>query len=77
MRCRNSIVIVLTLVAIGAAIPHGSVLAIQPDAPFLELAKKERQKWIAEDQQINAKLAALHKRLFQPIGTKPTTQFSQ
>jgi len=39
-----------------------SALAIQPDAPFIELAKKERQKWIAEDKQINSKLAALQRR---------------
>ncbi len=62
MRCRNLIVIFLTFVVVGAAIPQGSAVAIQPDAPFIESAQKNRQKWMAEDQQINARLAALHQR---------------
>ena len=44
------------------AFSTGAALAIQPDAPFIELAQKNRQKWMAEDQQINGKLAALQKR---------------
>ncbi len=49
MRCRNFVVIALTFVVAGAAIPQGSAVAIQPDAPFIESAQKNRQKWIAED----------------------------
>ncbi len=41
--------------------------AIQPDAPFMDLAKKNRDRWIQEDRQINGKLAALESR----FGKKP------
>ena len=37
-------------------------MAIQPDAPFEQLAEDNRDKWAAEDEQIDAKLKALHKR---------------
>jgi arylsulfatase len=36
--------------------------AVQPDAPFVEAQKKNKQKWAAEDQQIDGKLAALRQR---------------
>ncbi len=52
--------IVLTTVLL--AVMTGTVRAIQPDAPFIELAEKNREKWTAEDKQIDAKLAALQKR---------------
>jgi hypothetical protein len=62
MLCRKLFVISLALVVVGAATPQGSVVAIQPDAPFIDLANRNREKWIEEDRQINAKLATLHNR---------------
>ena len=41
--------------------------AAQFDAPFNELAKKNKAKWADEDKQINQKLAALEKK----FGKKP------
>jgi len=39
----------------------------QFDAPYYDLHKKNKDKWAAEDKQINAKLAALEKK----FGKKP------
>ena len=61
MRCRKSIVSCLALVVAWTAIPQGGAVAIQPDAPFMDHARKNRDRWIQEDRQINAKLAALRK----------------
>ncbi|MBW2010518.1 MAG: sulfatase-like hydrolase/transferase, partial [Deltaproteobacteria bacterium] len=44
-----------------------SAYAIQPDAPYVQMAKKNKDKWGAEDQQINQKLAKLKKK----FGKKP------
>ena len=41
--------------------------AAQFDAPYYELQEKNKDKWAAEDKQINAKLAALEKK----FGKKP------
>ena len=41
--------------------------AAQFDAPFIALEKRNKDKWAAEDKQINEKLAALEKR----FGKKP------
>ncbi|KPJ91687.1 MAG: hypothetical protein AMJ53_11045, partial [Gammaproteobacteria bacterium SG8_11] len=41
--------------------------AVQFDAPYYDLQEKNKDKWAAEDQQINAKLAALEKK----FGKKP------
>ncbi len=62
MQCRNVTLLALAFLMAAGAIQQGSALAIQSDAPFIEQGKKHRQKWIAEDKQINTKLAALHKR---------------
>jgi arylsulfatase len=45
----------------------GTSFAQQPDAPYLAAAKKNQDKWGAEDKTINEKLAALEKR----FGKKP------
>ncbi len=47
--------------ALMAALPLASH-AIQPDAPFMKSQKKNKQKWAAEDKQIDQKLAALRKK---------------
>jgi arylsulfatase len=54
----------LTLVAVLFA---SAAPAIQPDAPFRQLAGKKADQWRQEDQQINGKLAALENR----FGKKP------
>ena len=41
--------------------------AAQFDAPYYDLQEKNKDKWAAEDKQINAKLAALEKK----FGKKP------
>ena len=41
--------------------------AVQFDAPFYDLQEKNKDKWAAEDKQIDAKLAALEKK----FGKKP------
>ena len=41
--------------------------AAQFDAPYYDLQEKNKAKWAADDQQINAKLAALEKK----FGKKP------
>ena len=41
--------------------------AAQFDAPYYDLQEKNKNKWAAEDKQINAKLAALEKK----FGKKP------
>ena len=48
----------LAAVALLIALPL-STYAIQPDAPYLALQKKSKQKWAAEDRQIDQKLATL------------------
>ena len=50
----------LALLLLG--LPARPTSAIQPDAAFREAAKTHRDKWIAEDKQINVKLRELHKR---------------
>ncbi len=53
----------VTLLGVAALfILADSARAIQPDAPFVDMAKRNRDTWIAEDKQIDAKLAALQKR---------------
>ncbi|MEE8538990.1 MAG: sulfatase-like hydrolase/transferase, partial [Woeseiaceae bacterium] len=47
--------------ALMAALPLNAY-AIQPDAPFMQSQKKNKQKWAAEDKQIDQKLAALRKK---------------
>ena len=37
--------------------------AAQFDAPYYDLQKKNKDRWAVEDKQINAKLAALEKKL--------------
>jgi arylsulfatase len=44
-----------------------STYAIHPDAPYLELEKKSKDKWAAQDKQIDEKLAALEEK----FGKKP------
>ena len=44
------------------ALLAGTARAVQPDAPFIEHAKKNQAKWIAEDRQIDARLETLRKR---------------
>ena len=44
------------------ALPPGTARAVQPDAPFIESAKKNRDKWTVEDRQIDARLEALRQR---------------
>ncbi len=44
-----------------------NVAAAQFDAPYYDLQEKNKDKWAAEDKQINAKLAALEKK----FGKKP------
>lgn len=44
-----------------------AVFSAQFDAPFYDFAKKNEAVWAKEDQQINAKLAALEKK----FGKKP------
>ncbi len=44
-----------------------NVAAAQFDAPYYDLEEKNKDKWAAEDKQINAKLAALEKK----FGKKP------
>ena len=41
--------------------------AAQFDTPYYDLQEKNKDKWAAEDKQINAKLAALEKK----FGKKP------
>jgi arylsulfatase len=57
---------VIYLLVIFAILPQLSI-AYQPDAPFLEIAEKNKAKWAAEDEQIDAKLEALQSR----FGKKP------
>ncbi|MGD9358206.1 MAG: hypothetical protein PVH85_04970, partial [Desulfobacterales bacterium] len=45
--------------------------AAQFDAPYYDLHEKNKDKWAAEDQQINTKLAALEKK----FGKKPNIIF--
>ena len=44
-----------------------SSFAAQFDAPYYDLQEKNKDKWAAEDKQINTKLAALEKK----FGKKP------
>ena len=44
----------------------GSVSALKPDAAFLDLQKRNKDKWAKEDQEINKKLAALKKKFGKP-----------
>ena len=44
-----------------------SVYAVRFDAPFVELQKKNKAKWAAEDKKIDEKLGQLEKR----FGKKP------
>ena len=57
---------ILVIAVLLIALPI-SVSAMQPDAPYLQLEKKNKAKWQAEDKQIDAKLAALEKK----FGKKP------
>ncbi len=50
------------IAAVMIAALTSTAAAQQFDAPFYELAKKNTDKWAAEDKQIDAKLAALEKR---------------
>ena len=52
----------VVLAAVILAVLAGAARAVQPDAPFVESAKRNRAKWIAEDKQIDAKLSALRKK---------------
>ena len=52
----------VVVAAITLAVCWGTAHAIQPDAPFLELASKSRDQWGAEDREIDAKLEALRQR---------------
>lgn len=58
-KCVLSLVITVGFVGIS--------LAAQFDAPYYDLQKKNKDKWVAEDKQINTKLAALEKK----FGKKP------
>ncbi len=57
-------VVVISVLLISLPI---SVSAMQPDAPYLQLEKKNKAKWAEEDKQIDEKLAALEKK----FGKKP------
>jgi arylsulfatase len=60
--CRTTISFA-ALLAVGVAVLVPTVAeAIQPDAPFVQMAKRNAPKWAAENKQIDAKLAALQKR---------------
>ena len=61
--CFLSLIIVVGLV--------GTSFAQQFDAPYYDLQEKNKDKWAAEDEQINAKLAALAKK----FGKKPNIIF--
>ena len=52
-----------TVVQADASAVHG----YQPDAPYLEFAKKNTTTWTAEDKEIDSKLASLEKK----YGKKP------
>jgi len=58
-KCALSLVIAVGFV--------GTSFAQQFDAPYQALEKRNKEKWAAEDKQINAKLAALEKK----FGKKP------
>ncbi|MGD9261986.1 MAG: sulfatase-like hydrolase/transferase, partial [Desulfobacterales bacterium] len=49
----------------------GTPLAAQFDAPYYKLQEKNKDKWAAEDEQLDAKLAALEKK----FGKKPNIIF--
>ena len=61
-RRRLVLAAICVALVVGCSVLPSVALAIQPDAPFIESAKKNRQTWIAEDKQIDAKLAELHKK---------------
>ena len=52
------------IVAVGLV---GTSFAQQFDSPYYDLQEKNKDKWAAEDKQINAKLTALEKK----FGKKP------
>ena len=60
--------VVASSVAVGLAVGFvGPSFAQQYDAPYLVYEKKNKDKWAAEDNQVNEKLAALEKK----FGKKP------
>ena len=58
--------LIFSLALLLGGFPLGA-LAAQFDAPYYDLQKKNKDKWAAEDKQIDAKLAALEKK----FGKKP------
>ncbi|MFQ5972459.1 MAG: sulfatase-like hydrolase/transferase, partial [Alphaproteobacteria bacterium] len=56
----------VTLALVFVSLP-GESLALQPDGPFLAYQERNASQWAAEDQDIDAKLAALEER----FGKKP------
>ena len=58
--------VIMTLSIFMIAIPI-QLQAGQFDAPYYDLQEKNKDKWAAEDQKINSKLAALEKK----FGKKP------
>ena len=63
----SKMVLFLTLIIGCALIFPATSFAAQFDAPFYDLQERNKDKWVAEDKQINAKLAALEKK----FGKKP------
>ena len=66
MRKRNAKLIFMSIasglsMALMAVLPS-TTYAIQPDGPYVALAKKNKKKWAAEDRQIDQKLAALRRK---------------
>ena len=60
--------IVCGLLATSVVVVHvASAVAYQPDAPYVDLAEKNRDKWDAEDRRIDQKLDALR----QKFGKRP------
>jgi arylsulfatase len=55
------LVIAITSIAAVLSLPP-TTYAIQPDAPYVDLEKKNKEKWAAEDKEIDKKLAALRKK---------------
>ena len=64
-KLKTKTIVLALAVALSAAMMAALPLkadAIQPDAPFLQSQKKNKQKWTEEDKQIDQKLAALRKK---------------
>ena len=57
----------LCLTALALMICVKPAAARQPDAPFIAAAKKNREKWIQEDREVNARLTSLQ----QKFGKRP------